>query len=370
MSARQIDNDLPELKHAVGYERKKRFDDIGEQAFMAVGPASARVRPPRFELIPLSRIQINKARNYLVKGLVPRRGLAVAYGAPKCGKSFWKFDLMMHVALGWPYRGRRVQQGAVVYLCMEGQDGFRNRIAAFRTLLPDDFADEIPMYLIFTSVDLIKDRAELIKNIRAQLGSVIPAAVVIDTLNRTLVGSESKDEDMANYLRAAGDIENAFDCAVSIVHHSGLEAGRPRGHTSLTGAADVLLSVVKDTAGNIVVTVERNKDGPEGETVVSKLETVEVGTDDDGDRLTSCVIREVDQAQADDEVRLSKNQKTMFGILHDAGAAGLTTEDWNGKAREAGIGISRKADLYDIRSSLVSKKLIRQFGERWTVAPC
>ena len=41
-------------------------------------------------------------------------GLAVVWGAPKCGKSFWTFDALMHVALGWEYRGRRVRQGTIV----------------------------------------------------------------------------------------------------------------------------------------------------------------------------------------------------------------------------------------------------------------
>ena len=47
----------------------------------------------------------------------------------------------------------------------------------------------------------------------------------------------------------------------------------------------------------------------------------------------------------------------MFSILHDAGECGLTTEQWNEHARDAGIGIKRKADLYDIRVALKSKGL-------------
>ena len=69
---------------------------------------------------------------YLVKGIIPRAGLVVVWGPPKCGKSFWTFDLVMHVALAWDYRGRRVQHGAVVYLALEGGKGFEARVEAFR----------------------------------------------------------------------------------------------------------------------------------------------------------------------------------------------------------------------------------------------
>ena len=39
----------------------------------------------------------------------------------------------------------------------------------------------------------------------------------------------------------------------------------------------------------------------------------------------------------------------MFSLLQRAGSGGLTTEEWNERARNEGIGVNRKADLYDIR---------------------
>ena len=57
----------------------------------------------------------------------------------------------------------------------------------------------------------------------------------------------------------------------------------------------------------------------------------------------------------------------MFDLLHSAGSAGLTLADWNDKAREVGLGVNRKADLYDFRSALVRKHLVRASGDRWVV---
>ena len=100
---------------------------------------------------------------------------------------------------------------------------------------------------------------------------------------------------MSNYVRAADAIRDAFSCSVIIVHHCGINDTRPRGHTSLTGAADAQLAVKRDINGNIGVTVEFLKDGEAGETIASKLESVEVGTDEDGDTITSCFVVEADQ---------------------------------------------------------------------------
>ena len=35
----------------------------------------------------------------LVQGIVPKGGMTIVWGPPKCGKSFWVFDLVMHIAL-------------------------------------------------------------------------------------------------------------------------------------------------------------------------------------------------------------------------------------------------------------------------------
>jgi RecA-family ATPase len=218
-------------------------------------PVNGAGREPkqRFELTRFNAVLRSSSAAYLVKGLIPRGGLTVVWGPPKCGKSFWTFDLAMHVARGEPYRDRRVHQGAVVYLALEGGHGFRARIDAFRR---EHHVDDAPFYLMTDRTDLVKDHEALIIAIRAQIGAETPALVVVDTLNRSLAGSESKDEDMAAYIRAADAIREAFECSVVIVHHCGIDGTRPRGHTSLTGAADAQHAVSRDASDNIVVTVE------------------------------------------------------------------------------------------------------------------
>jgi hypothetical protein len=225
-------------------------------------------------------IQLRTERRYLVKGLIPRTGLIVVWGPPKSGKSFIVFDLVMHLALDWRYRGRRVHPGFVVYCAFEGQFGFEARCAAFRKEFLADAHERVPFYLEPVTLDLVKDAPELIRVIRSRLGDI-----VLDTLNRSLRGSESSDEDMSAYVRAADSLREAFDCAVIVVHHCGVDGTRPRGHTSLSGAADAQLCVNRDAASNIIMTVEYLKDGPPGDSIVSRLESVKVGIDEDGDIL-------------------------------------------------------------------------------------
>jgi hypothetical protein len=175
----------------------------------------------------------------------------------------------------------------VVYFALEGGHGFRNRIEAYRR---KHSVTSAPFFLITDRTNLIRDSGAMIAAIRAQIGLTAPVLVVIDTLNRSLVGSESEDRDMGAYIRAADEMRGALQCAVLIVHHCGVEGTRPRGHTSLTGAADAQIAISRSTAGIITAKVEFMKDGPEGCAILSQLDSVELGQDVDGDPVSSCVI--------------------------------------------------------------------------------
>ena len=275
---------------------------------------------PRFKLTPFCELKLSTECAYLVKGLIPRTGLTVLWGPPKSVKSFWMFDVAMHVALGWEYRGRRVQQGPVVYCAFEGADGFKARAEAFRLRkLAEDHA-AIEFHLVAARANLVADHGELEAAIRAQLGAK-PVLVVLDTLNRSLAGSESDDKDMAAYVKAADALRETFGCAVVIVHHCGIDGTRPRGHSSLTGSADAQLAVKRDSAGNILVTVEWMKDGAEGDVIGSRLEVIEVGADADGEPITSCVVAAVEAPPSRDRARaarLPKAAQTAMRALSEA----------------------------------------------------
>ena len=205
----------------------------------------------------------------------------------------------------------------MVYLALEGAEGFKARIEAFRQRYG---VQDAPFFLITVALNLVKERGALIADIKRQLGDIKPVAVFLDTLNRSLVGSESKDEDMAQYIAAAEELASAFSCVVPIVHHCGIDASRPRGHTSLSGAVEVQLAVKREGEGQFSVTVELAKDGPEGDRLLSHLEQVEVGTDPDGDPITTCVVVEdaVEAMAPRARVKLKGAPAVAFDLLRKA----------------------------------------------------
>jgi hypothetical protein len=269
---------------------------------------SRHTRPPKdpnkkypYRLIPFEDLRPGTKSAYIVDGVIPTTGIVAVWGPPKCGKSFWTFDLTMHIALGWKYRDLDVEQGPVAYLAFEGAEGFNNRAEAFRRTHAEalerrlaycrehGLPEEIWFHLLPSNAKLVRDHEKLIESIDGQVDRP-PTVVVLDTLNRSIDGSESKDADMGAYLAAAEVIADAFYCVVIIVHHCGVDDTRPRGHTSLPGAVAAQIAIKRNAAGHITAEVEAMKDGAEGASFTSALKLVEVGTSDKGKPITSCAI--------------------------------------------------------------------------------
>ncbi len=150
-----------------------------------------------------------------------------------------------------------------------------------------------------------------------------------------------------------------------LVHHCGIDSTRPRGHTSLTGAADAQWAIKRQPDDTIHLFVEWMKDGPDGLELYSRLDTVTVGLDEDGIEITSCVITAVDKPTIEHGDQLTKNQASMFSILRGAMPGGLIMDAWNQQARTNGLGLRRRTDLLDLRTALKTKGLVYEHGGKW-----
>ena len=213
--------------------------------------------------------------------------------------------------MGWAYRDHAVRKGLVIYCAFEGGHGYKGRIEAIRRhyKIADDI--DVPLFVMPGQVDLIKDAQSLVKEFQSQLIGELPAAVILDTLNRSLTGSESSDKDMTLYVKAAEEIRKAFGCVCVIVHHCGYDDTHARGHTSLPAAVDAELSVERAASSpTMVATVRQMRDGPEGMIVRSRAQSVALDPDHNGKPRSSIVITPDD----DDQPSLSHTRRAAGPI--------------------------------------------------------
>jgi len=304
---------------------------------------------------------------WLVRGLLGLGEASAVYGQPGCGKSVLVEDMALHIAAGRDWHGKPVQRGAVVYVALERKKLVERRARAFRK---KHGLDDLPFAIVGGVYDFrIPATAAWLEDICDQVTKLTGDKVVliiIDTLSRALAGGdENSPKDMGGIVNATAHIQEKTGSHVLWVHHMPHDGDRMRGHGALLGAMDTTIHVIKSASGRSATVVKAN-DSEEGECVDFDLESIEVGTDG----TTAPVVIASNQTRGRSvasEPKLKGNQQTMFAILHSAGSAGLTIEQWNTEAREAGIGLKRRPDLYDVRTQLKAKGLVREYGERWTV---
>jgi hypothetical protein len=103
-----------------------------------------------------------------------------------------------------------------------------------------------------------------------------------------------------------------------IVHHEGKDATRgARGHSSLRAAVDTEISLKADGQFK-TAKVEKQRDGETGVQFAYTLQPVQLGVDEDGEAITSCIVNVTDVPLANRRARLKGNAEVMYQALSDA----------------------------------------------------
>ncbi|SFK54967.1 AAA domain-containing protein [Desulfomicrobium apsheronum] len=282
---------------------------------------------PRFQLLNRDGIMALSDPEWIIKLIFPTRGLVVIHGLSTVGKSFLAFDMGCHIAEGRKFFGHRVKQRPVVYVCLEGEAGFKRRVQAWEQhhgrIIPDQ------LFLVKDTFD-IREPQDI-----DGLTAIIPdgAVVIIDTLNRCAPGAEENGSvDMGLIINGAKEIERRTSGLVAFVAHPGKDESRGiRGHSSLFAALDGNIEVVAK-GDRFMWTARKVKDGPGGGEYFFKRDVVTLGEDEDGDPITSCVIVP-DFAPSQKERRLSPGMKLgletfMAALGNTEGEAGVQLDTW------------------------------------------
>jgi hypothetical protein len=238
--------------------------------------------------------------NSLVKGWLGAGAMSIIYGDSNTGKSFLAIDLALHIALGWEWQGKRIRRGGVLYVAGEGASGVQNRVAAFRQHHNIAAEEDVPFAIVTSTVDLRNqdsDTSRLIATVidTAEAFDCPIALIIVDTLARALAGGdENASQDMGAFVANIDRIRQATTAHVCTIHHTGKDQSRgARGHSSLRAAIDTEIEVSRDQQSGVsTATATKQRDLPLDDAPISfTLHSIELGTDEDGDPMTSCVIQ-------------------------------------------------------------------------------
>lgn len=315
--------------------------------------------------------QAAQSVRWLVKHVIPSDSVGMFFGASGTFKSFVVLDLALHIAHGMPWMGRRTMRGPVLYIAAEGQAGMWPRVVAWHRARTKPI-NGVPFYVVPQAVDLGMDAWRVVDAAQAQ--GVTPALVVVDTLSQTFAGEENSAPEVSAYLRALGTRFRAlWGCAVAVIHHSGHNATeRPRGSSALRANLDWMHGLSRDDKEMLAtLSCQKQKDGDLFEDATFSLTVQQVGTDDDGDRITSLVARHLSSREEEQEAQEAEQtagrggKRSLLMSLARNGMkfndlrkafyedCGLTTPDAQRQAFFRAMTAAKKAGTFEVAEGFI-----------------
>jgi len=284
------------------------------------------VAKARYKIVAVnaSVVELPKAPEYLIKGILDPRSTSIWFGPPGQGKTFLLLHLAYSIAQGREVFGRRVRQADTLYLALEGRGGLDRRVYA----LFANFGAAPRFWNAPQDLQLLKFDGQKVVANAEHMGALEEFIeqhqikfVVIDTLNLTLGGADENDNgDMGLLVKAANAIASLSGAHIAFVAHSpkaGIEGG-PRGGGAQKGNVDLVVAISGD--GSFTATsfppAGKIKDGSPFK-LHFELKPVELMEDIDGEQLVSCVVDEVDAPQRRRETTLSPELLQAFREVVD-----------------------------------------------------
>lgn len=249
-----------------------------------------------------------------MKGVIPDAGIGAIYGDSGTYKSFLTLDLLAHVSRSKEWFGCRVKGAPAVYVPFEGQGGIPNRVRAWRmaqtrALYPDNLAVFEPDSSVRSGVAVIMeplnlrekaDRDRLVGELKAQgwAGGIL----CIDTLAHAANGIDENGSAMGEMIGIFRDLQQQLGGVILLVHHSGKDPTRGmRGWSGLHAAMDFVVECKREGedegSRQAEFRLAKVKDGTTGTTHRFRMELVPLGFDEDGDAITSLVVRQVEETE-------------------------------------------------------------------------
>jgi hypothetical protein len=316
---------------------------------------------PELPYTLLRDIKPNLVSNDIVKGLLPRNAFVEVHSVAGGGKTAIITDMVLHVAAGRGYRGRRVERQPVVYVALEGHAGIDNRVIAAR----DNLGIEDAPFALVKATDNFRDPkaskkvAEVGKAMVRDFGGDCPV-VVIDTYTAALGsgGSDCDPKDVSAFIEAIKGHLMVIGCTVLITHHFGKDASRGgRGWSGLNAALDVELEIARSEDLR-TMRVAKSRDGSDSQPAMCyRLHAHQVGINNYDEPVTTVAVEHLaDEAEASPGKKLSPKARSALSALWDCikdrsrshpmpgepGTKWVTIETWEAACMEPGA-VSKSA---------------------------
>jgi hypothetical protein len=232
---------------------------------------------------------------WLVKRIIPDRGVGSLYGPSMSGKSFLAIHLLAHIANGEAWFGHKVTAAPTVYIPFEGKGGVPKRIRAWSNFMSHRVGREVRSNIafIFDAINLRQqpDRDKIVATLQAR--GLAGGVLCIDTLAQSGPGiDENSSQGMGEMIGIFQELQDRLGGVILVIHHTGKDPKLGmRGWSGLQAAMDFAIEC-KPGRGKFDRTfvLAKVKDDVGDTRFDFTMERIQLGFDEDGDEISSLAV--------------------------------------------------------------------------------
>jgi len=237
-------------------------------------------------------------KRWIIKGVLAHGETSNWFGPPGSLKSALMTDLAIHAASGQDWRGFRASRPGehcgVLYLALERGAQVKRRLSAYK--IKRGAAADLPIAVKSEIIDLMRaDCVDLIigtvREVEAHFRCNV-GLIIVDTISKGIAaggGDEDRAKDTNAMLANLRRVEERSGVHIACVGHTGKdEAKGHRGSSAHMGDVDLMVQISGDAVKT--ATIIKANDQEEGPLTTWTTEVVSLGTDADGDEITTALI--------------------------------------------------------------------------------
>lgn len=263
---------------------------------------------------------------FVVEGIVPRRGVTLVTGEGGIGKSFMLIDMAFSISNGKKFLGHfDCLKGPVSIMDLENDEStiaLRTKKVFFGRIEEDDFDSDAPMYIIkkggLADAEFQVDSEKGLQSLDKYLEERKPVALIIDPLTAAHSRDENDNIAMRSIIRSLQKLARAHNMAVVLVHHPrkrGLvnDPGQMiRGASDLRNAVDSHLYLRRVSRDHILIDHDKSRLSPEVDSF-----RIEMTDSEDGNTTVFRYIGETTETA----VKRAEAREAILSILQETGTS-------------------------------------------------
>jgi hypothetical protein len=235
-------------------------------------------------------------KRWIMKGVLAHGETSNWFGPPGSLKSALMTDLAIHVASNQDWRGYRANERwcGVLYLALERGAQVKRRLSAYKQ--KRGVASELPIAVKSEIIDLMREDCvdlviDAVDEVETHFNCCV-GLIIVDTISKGIAaggGDEDRAKDTNVMLANLRRVQEQTGVHIACVGHTGKdEAKGHRGSSAHMGDVDLMVQISGDAVKT--ATVIKANDQEEGVLTTFKAEIISLGTDEDGDEITTALV--------------------------------------------------------------------------------